>query len=383
MGMYRTYFTRISCSCFSLFFLCEYLIYYFVLIQCSWPVLDPRKADQTIEPKDSNQMVKVMLLADTHLLGPKHGHWFDKLRREWQMYRAFQTAMFLQKPDVVFILGDLFDEGQWCSPEEFNAYIDRFHSIFHVPAGTKLFVAVGNHDIGFHYKITPYLQKRFTDAFEAPPVRLITLEGSHFVLLNSMAMEGDGCFLCRPAEVLLSKISRRLKCTKNPSQCSKSISLSQYSRPILLQHFPLYRESDEDCNEPDEAPEDEKSQKFRERMECISRESTFSLLDMLKPRVSFGGHTHHGCHRYHTLSNTHEFTLPSFSWRNKNNPSYALAVFTPNNYEVSKCYMPQESTVIFLYFSGILMILIYAAFSYKFLCRRQRLFKERERKKQP
>jgi len=26
--------------------------------------------------------------------------------REWQMYRAFQTAMVLHKPDVVFVLGE-------------------------------------------------------------------------------------------------------------------------------------------------------------------------------------------------------------------------------------------------------------------------------------
>lgn len=26
--------------------------------------------------------------------------------REWQMYRAFQTAMVVQKPDVVFVLGE-------------------------------------------------------------------------------------------------------------------------------------------------------------------------------------------------------------------------------------------------------------------------------------
>ena len=31
--------------------------------------------------------LKTMLLADTHMLGPIRGHWFDKLRREWQMQR--------------------------------------------------------------------------------------------------------------------------------------------------------------------------------------------------------------------------------------------------------------------------------------------------------
>lgn len=36
-------------------------------------------------------------------------------RREWQMERAFQTALWLLKPEIVFILGDIFDEGKWSS----------------------------------------------------------------------------------------------------------------------------------------------------------------------------------------------------------------------------------------------------------------------------
>lgn len=33
------------------------------------------------------------------------------------MERAFQTALWLLQPEVVFILGDVFDEGKWSSPE--------------------------------------------------------------------------------------------------------------------------------------------------------------------------------------------------------------------------------------------------------------------------
>lgn len=48
-------------------------------------------------------------------------------------------------------LGDVFDEGQWCSSEEFEKYISRFQSMFSVPKNTHLYVVSGNHDIGFHY----------------------------------------------------------------------------------------------------------------------------------------------------------------------------------------------------------------------------------------
>lgn len=57
------------------------------------------------EPTDGVEPVYAMVIADTHLLGSRNGHWFDKWRREWQMHRAFQTAMTLHSPDVVFVLG--------------------------------------------------------------------------------------------------------------------------------------------------------------------------------------------------------------------------------------------------------------------------------------
>jgi metallophosphoesterase superfamily enzyme len=66
---------------------------------------------------DRSENVKALLLSDPHLLGSRHGHWFDKLRREWQMKRSFQTAMNYFQPEVVFILGDIFDEGMICNDE--------------------------------------------------------------------------------------------------------------------------------------------------------------------------------------------------------------------------------------------------------------------------
>ena len=89
-----------------LFFYNEYLIYYQVLILCNWSV------------KNTDNLLNIMLISDTHLLGSRNGHWFDKLRREWQQHRSFQTARQLLKPDYIVITGDLTDEGKWCSDKE-------------------------------------------------------------------------------------------------------------------------------------------------------------------------------------------------------------------------------------------------------------------------
>jgi hypothetical protein len=51
----------------------------------------------------------------------------------------------------------------------------------------------------------------------------------------------------------------------------------------------MYRESDAECSEPDQAPEDEKAQKFRERWECLSKESSEQVCfsSLISATVSF------------------------------------------------------------------------------------------------
>jgi len=61
----------------------EWLIYYFILLQCQWPTLDVETNDFTVNDDHSTAKspLRVMALADTHMLGTREGHWFDKLRR--------------------------------------------------------------------------------------------------------------------------------------------------------------------------------------------------------------------------------------------------------------------------------------------------------------
>ncbi|XP_041975326.1 metallophosphoesterase 1-like [Aricia agestis] len=322
----------------------EYIIYYVIQIQCDWPTLN-------VEDEDSKP-VYAMVLADTHLLGTRNGHWIDRWRREWQMHRAFQTAMTLHKPEVVFVLGDLFDEGKWCSQNEFEDYVKRFYYLFKVPEGTTMYAVVGNHDIGFHYSITPQLASRFETKLNSPPVQLVSIRGNHFVLINSMALEGDGCSLCSRAVTEIDKISDILKCSSGSPLCKSRIKLEQYSRPILMQHYPLYRESDSICTEPDAAPLPERNALFEERKDCLSRESTDYLVESLRPRSVFGAHTHHSCVIRHSFMPTAkhkiefiEYTVPSFSWRNRPDPKYYLISVTPDEVKVAKCELPREWTM--------------------------------------
>nr|XP_055037609.1 metallophosphoesterase 1-like [Misgurnus anguillicaudatus] len=179
----------------------EYMIYYAVISQCSWPDLD------------SHSDVRALFLSDTHLLGAIRGHWLDKLRREWQMERAFQTSLWLFKPEVVFILGDVFDEGKWSSAEDWEDDVKRFKQIFRHPSDTELVVLTGNHDIGFHYEMTQQKLERFERVFNVTSARILTIRDVNFLLVNSVALHGDHCLICQRVENELYKLSHALNCS--------------------------------------------------------------------------------------------------------------------------------------------------------------------------
>ncbi|XP_066872192.1 metallophosphoesterase 1 isoform X9 [Kogia breviceps] len=316
---------RLTAIIFALLLFCEFLIYYLVIFRCSWPAVKT-SADAgglgTPEP-----VLRVMFLADTHLLGTVRGHWLDKLRREWQMERAFQTALWLLQPGVVFILGDVFDEGKWSSSQAWADDVGRFWKIFRHPPHVQLRAVAGNHDIGFHYQMNTYKIKRFEKVFN--PERLFSWKGINFVMVNSVALEGDGCDICSGAEAELLEISHRLNCSREehrPQECGDGQQLPA-SAPILLQHFPLYRRNDANCSGDDAAPPDEKYTPFKERYDALSQEASRKLLWWLRPRLVLSGHTHSACEVLHGAG-VLEVSVPSFSWRNRNNPSFIMVTLT-------------------------------------------------------
>ncbi|KAI0225636.1 Metallophosphoesterase 1 [Lamellibrachia satsuma] len=317
----------------SLFIYNEFLVYYFVLLQCHWPQLEADKADSHITPT-TGVPLKAMFMADTHLLGSREGHWFDRLRREWQMERSFQTALTLFNPEAVFVLGDLFDEGKWCNDREFNYHVARFSRMFRRGLHNNMHILVGNHDVGFHSMIED----------DKLPERLHIISAS---LDCAQQKNEDG--------------------NEDPS-CETNDSFP-YTRPILLQHFPMYRESDSNCSGIDSAPPHMKADRFMPKWDCLSKDASQKILHLIKPRLIFGGHTHNYCYREHA-DHTPEWTLASFSWRYKSTPSFLLATISNNNESVKKCYLPSEVTVIYTYIIGAVLIVAWIVLPKKFFAYR-------------
>ncbi|XP_069075853.1 metallophosphoesterase 1 isoform X2 [Pleurodeles waltl] len=260
---------------------CEFLIYYLVMHRCTWPeVTTAPERDHKLSPQS---VLKAIFLSDTHLLGEITGHWWDKLRREWQMERAFQTALWLLQPDIVFILGDVFDEGKWSSPTAWADDVARFRSMFRHAQNTELVAIAGNHDIGFHYDMNKYKLKRFENVFNFKYGKIISREGINFVLVNSVTLEGDGCSICKSAEAALHELSLILNCSRkhNPqgatTECKKAANVPP-SAPILLQHYPLYRRSDSDCSGEDSATPEEKNIPFKEKYDVLSQEASQKIM---------------------------------------------------------------------------------------------------------
>lgn len=110
-------------TAFLLILWCEFFIYYISLSVsgCHWPIpaSDTSSLSKGINTGvdegvilQKHEPLKVLFFADTHLLGRKNGHWLDRLRREWQMERSFQTIVELYQPHTALLLGDAFDEGK-------------------------------------------------------------------------------------------------------------------------------------------------------------------------------------------------------------------------------------------------------------------------------
>uniref|UniRef100_A0A3Q2YX12 Metallophosphoesterase 1 n=1 Tax=Hippocampus comes TaxID=109280 RepID=A0A3Q2YX12_HIPCM len=240
------------------------------------------------------------------------------------MERAFQTALWVLRPEVVFILGDIFDEGKWSSKNHWDDDVRRFHRMFRHSEETELVVLVGNHDIGFHYEMDWFKLQRFEKVFNASSTRIVTKNGVNFLLVNSVALHGDGCPICQSVEKELIRLSKDLNCSLQASRRSedgcKGTQVYPPTPPIMLQHYPLYRVSDAGCTGSDAAPPGERHLLFREKYDVLSKEASQRLLNWFKPRLILSGHTHSGCEVLHD-NKYPEVSVPSFSWRNRNNPS--------------------------------------------------------------
>jgi hypothetical protein len=115
--------------------------------------------------------------------------------------------------------------------------------------------------------MSPTRNEWYRRQFSTEHVQLVNIDTNLFVLITSMGLEQDGCRFCVEMMRRLLTVNETLACLMRQSvvaddaHCATLIAAAglpttmKYTRPILLQHFPLYRESDAKCaRTPDAMP---------------------------------------------------------------------------------------------------------------------------------
>lgn len=142
---------------------------------------------------------------------------------------------------------------------------------------------------------------------------------------------------------------------------------------ILLTHVPLYREDDMRCGaqrlqEQGHITYEHPSFQYREHHHVLSRELSTELLAKLQPDLVLSGHTHAWCAYQHATGSS-EFTIPTFTWGQRPDPSYAVLQLTASVFEVSPCALPKEPHIFLLYAAALAMAILKTALSC--CCKRQ------------
>uniref|UniRef100_A0A6G1S9G9 Metallophosphoesterase 1 n=1 Tax=Aceria tosichella TaxID=561515 RepID=A0A6G1S9G9_9ACAR len=340
---------------------CEIGYYYFVFyFNCSsWPGIG------SFGESDGNNLTKMMIIADTHIMGPIKSVKLDKLRREWQMKQAFSISNRIFQPDTIIFLGDLFDEASFSRDEAFQKACNDFDRIFNFDHDKQEFIVIpGNHDVGFHdqMKNVPYLLQRFSRTFMSTE----SIELSHtpktqqlnLILTNSMSFYNDSCLYCSQSKGELRQLELYLKQQYDQDP-------DRYTSPILLGHIPLYRQNDFNCSYPSRI-RDKVSKGNIEGEDVLHEIASRSLLTKLKPRISISGHTHMLCHTDHQIETDdarneafYEITISSYNHKYAElKPGFLLMTANSTHVFTKHCNTIEEWVVVSIYLATILTIVI-------------------------
>jgi len=391
----------------------EFEIHRVAVSLCAWPGLDG----------DGGVATRVMVVSDTHLLGPR-GHWLDRLRREHAMARVYAEAVAQLRPDAVLHLGDLTDEGSRSGNVAWAEVMRRAHRVFAapLPVGVPLHVIPGNHDVGEPGERANQHEHgqlherwgRWEEEFGRTDA-VFHVAGIPFVVVNAVALEVQGDPVARPWETApyvgsppsapspargklgLRKAKAKAKAKAEPESFratdvtrtaryfldtlraardggarvadfypgrtahardaatlrGEAGASSPPPRPILLTHMPLHRAGEALCAQDEADVSDDAAYGYRDAYisgdDVLSEAVTRRVLEAVAPRFVLSGHTHRHCRSPADPAvsppRPEEVTVSTFSWRNRDDPSFVLLEATATKVAAAKCVAPRESLV--------------------------------------
>lgn len=131
---------------------------------------------------------RLLLVADPQLLGrvntaPGLFGFIERWDSDRYISKTFALANDYLKPHVVIFLGDLSDEGEFATDDDFRSYIERFFNIFtHIDYGQAIFLP-GDNDIGGERRSVGKAElQRFNSYFRNDT--FLTYRGIDFIKVN-------------------------------------------------------------------------------------------------------------------------------------------------------------------------------------------------------
>ncbi|KAL0583808.1 hypothetical protein ABG067_006252 [Albugo candida] len=298
-----------------------------------------------------------LVLSDIHLLGHRRRNVLERMWSDWQIFISVTTALHVHRPALLVVLGDQLDEGGFPTQQlVYESYVRRFSWIFSQVRRKTLFV-MGNHDM--HFGAEELM--RYENAFGACNSMYLA-GGASFVVLNTIALDTNvhsGNNAKIQTQRFLNDLRRELE-RKNTNH-----------KVILLTHFPLYRVNDLNCgdlrsNERGHITYLDPASRYQKHRHVLSPPLSKYLLDTIRPSLVLSGHTHAYCAQHHRVEsmngfpmNISEYTIPSFAWSQRPDPSYAvLNLDFSISPELQLCHLPDErfiATICLLFISVCLL----------------------------
>ncbi|CAH3108457.1 unnamed protein product [Porites lobata] len=287
-------------------------------------------------PAPSSSSLNLLLISDSQIQGFRNepsgilGS-ITRLDADWYLQKAFMLLMMVFTPDAVIHLGDIFDEGNIATDDEFLHYKTRHDKIFNVRDGvTKIHVA-GDNDIGGEWmdSITQNLVSRFSQYFGSIN-EIIELKSFQIVKVNTLSLRRSKPF--KDEEKAYNKTLEFID--ELPSK------LDGTKPSILISHTTLKR---------------------------ISNKATITkLIDAIQPTYAFSGDIHVPASFHHLIGSVRftEYVVPTCSYRmGTDKMGAAIAILgTDGSIDYSILSLP----VRYPFFRTYLVVLAYCLVS--FLC---------------
>ncbi|OAY36300.1 uncharacterized protein C630.12 isoform X2 [Manihot esculenta] len=350
------------------------------LWSCSWPHLHhlPRSSANTMinGVGSGSDYVKVAVIADPQLMDrtslrlPPKSFALETAQFYTDLYmrRAFFSSIRPFKPDVILFLGDYFDGGPFLSDQEWQESLHRFRHIFGMNTDGRytdiqVYFIPGNHDIGYasinsHH---PEVVRRYVERFGIRNFQF-TVGKVEFIAVDAQTLDG------RPRENLASVTWEFVK--------NVSTDIQLVPR-VLLSHIPLYRRHDTYCGSYRSSPIINQAISYSalsgeiKYQNYVTEESSYKLLELVKPALILSGHDHDQCTVVHesNFGSITEHTLGTISWQQGNlYPSFMLLsvsnsatanVSIPEDLLISQlCFLPWQTHIYIWYISLFVLTLL-------------------------